>query len=194
MCGFGRRTDVDGCAILCGKERRKLNLTGQWALHSGWIVFPPLALSRAPFSALESMEWLKKFGYFTCGIKFQNSAHFLSRYKNTSNRLLYHSTSNIPSDPELVCLLLSVLFKHEVNSVIGPTKINDYWSFPIMSSSNSAWIECFYSYSIWSFSFIWKNNTTNKRPFELLKEGIEKNRILLWETHPNIDRIHSFVR
>lgn len=38
-----------------------------------------------------------------------------------------------------------------------------------------------------------KIDKTNRKSFELLKEGVEK-RILLGETHPDIDRMHSFLR
>ena len=128
-------------------------------------------------------------------LHLENFAYILSGSKKTSNLFLHHISSSAPHPhPELVCPLSDLWFQCKVTSVIRPIKINDYWSLPMMSSSNSARIKCFYSCSVWSFPYIWKKiDKTNRKSFELLKEGIEK-RILLGETHTDIDRTHSFLR
>ena len=97
-------------------------------------------------------------------LHLENFAYFLSGSKKTSNLFLHHVSSSAPHPhPELVCPLSDLWFQCKVNSVISPIKINDYWSLPMMSSSNSARIKCFYSCSVWSFPYIWKKNWQNKQ-------------------------------
>lgn len=133
---------VDRCGRPCNELCRVMEL------------FPPLVSSSIPF-LLRSMEWFEKFGYFTCGIKFQNWPIF---YQDTSELQTFSCITSLQTSPPILSLSVHCqsFWSIIVNSAICPTKINDYWSFPIMSSSNSARIECFYSCSIWSFSFIWK--------------------------------------